>query len=501
MSGWICVERPARCGARAAARAAAASVAAAAAAGAVPAGHDDIFRIDGRPPVSAVVTAGGTWNPRAALETEMGRRAAGVLALYDRATIAELLRCATARPAPPHESARRVALVHLRAADGASRVVGILRAANGTPLAAPLDPRPPGGGGDGRRPAGNSGAVAVLLDPARLARVSSRWPAYRGGFEAPPLESAMRLVLERPYAPGRLVMDRRTMSDRLYRGMPVAVQDADRDLGNETLHARIPSGYDARHPAGLLVWSSPTADGRIPIALDQALDELGLVGVAAADAGNDRGVPEKFQLVFDAVATAAERFHVDERRVYIAGMSGGGKVCSILALCFPEVFAGALAIVGFGTYAELDDSFGGHRMPYFARPRDDRLELGRTRRIALVGGVLDYNYREMVERQRRLEADGFSGIRFFAWDDMGHEMPSPQRFAEAMRWVDEPLRKRRAEADAAAAAQLLEYLTSRRDDPRPADEHDRQTLRGIVEAAPWSRAAWDALRWLEAPWG
>jgi predicted esterase len=446
----------------------------------------DVLRVAGRRPHDIVVARGESWDRTLPLDTAMGRMAAGVYARYEKEAVGRLLRCATRDPLPPTEpdTTRRIAVLHLSLRDGeqVSRVE-VLRLADGSLGARALES--PGSG--------------VRLDAKRLETLAADWPAYRGALEAspddPPGASA---VMPQPYVPGSITMTARTLKARLYRGLPVRIVDADRDLARETLHARLPAGYDPRRPSGLLVWSSPTPDGRIPAALGEGLDELGIVCVAADNAGNERDVPDKFQLVFDAIASARERYHIDERRVYIAGMSGGGKVASILGLCFPEVFAGAVAIVGVGTHSRLDESWGRYRPAYFVRPREPVLAQARQRRLALMSGPPDFNYKEMVERATLLEADGFPNVKFFDYPDMAHRMPTSARFAEALRWLDEPYRRTRDEQEALAASLLDTYL-ERRDDAAPRTGDDRAALRAVVESGPWSDAAWRALELSRRP--
>ena len=200
-------------------------------------------------------------------------------------------------------------------------------------------------------------------------------------------------------------------------------------------------------------------------------------------------------MVFDAVATARARFHIDDRRIYIAGMSGGAKLASILAICFPDVFQGAVPIVGFGCYSTLDTSWAPHDSAYFAKPRGRVLELAREHRMALMGGPPDFNYREMTERAARLQADGFTNIRFFSYPDMAHVMPTADRFAEALAWVDEPARLD-IEAQDTTATMALQAYRRDRDQPAPRTDEDRAALLEILRVGPWSDAAWRALELL-----
>ncbi len=446
----------------------------------------EVFEVQGRRPDHAVITADESTNAAVSLDTAMEKAVAGVLDVHDARTIGRLLRCATRTPMTEEAAAhgQRIAVLALsRRGAPAVKAVEVLRLADGSIGARPITP----------------GARGILLRRSRFEELAAGWNPYRGGFDpqTPAGPVAESFALTPPYVPGRITLDAATQRQRLYRGLAVRTEDPDRELDRETFHARLPAGYDPRYPAGLVVWSSPSPRGVIPCVLGPALDELNLICVGSDNTGNQRDVPDKFQLVFDAVATAGARFHLDERRIYVAGMSGGGKVGSILAMCFPEVFAGAVAIVGFGSHSALDDSWGEHRSPYFAKPRGRWLRLARAHRMALMGGPLDFNFREMQARQALLEADGFANIRFFSYPDMAHVMPTASRFSEAIRWVDEPYRRARR-AEAAEASSALSAYRRGRGQAAPASDADREALRRVIETAPWSEAAWEALDLLRA---
>jgi hypothetical protein len=110
----------------------------------------------------------------------------------------------------------------------------------------------------------------------------------------------------------------------------------------------------------------------------------------------------------------------------------------------------------------------------------------------------DFNDEEMLKRSALLEADGFDRVHFFTDPDMGHRMTTPQRFAEALRWVDEPCRQARDKRSARAASLLAAYLDGR-DDPHARSDEDRTPLRLVIETAPFSDAAWRALAFSRNP--
>jgi len=41
-----------------------------------------------------------------------------------------------------------------------------------------------------------------------------------------------------------------------------------------------------------------------------------------------------------------EKFKIDNQRIYVAGLSGGGKIATILGVAFPDVFRGGFYFVG-----------------------------------------------------------------------------------------------------------------------------------------------------------
>ncbi|MEE9131693.1 MAG: prolyl oligopeptidase family serine peptidase [Phycisphaerales bacterium] len=446
------------------------------------AAQENIFHVDGRRPHHAVVTVDASWDESIPRGTPMARLVAGVLAEYDTKTIGKLLRCATNTTAPT-QAGQLTAVIHLSRADSPhTKQVELHHLADGTIVASSrLEHQ----------------TQRIVLDRRKFDVTAGDWPAFRGGFEITPDDAlgGSGFAMPQPYIPAAITMTLRTMKQRLYAGMPVRTENADRDLNQETLHVRLPAGYAPRRRAGLLVWSSPSPRGEIPRVFHDALDEMSFVCVGIDNAGNDRDVPDKFQLIFDAVANARQRYHIDDERIYITGMSGGGKVSSTLMMCFPDLFRGAISIVGFGTYAKLDDRWGKHHYPYFAKPKHDRLQLAKSHRMALMGGPLDFNYEEMMERQKRLEADGFDRIRFLSFPDMAHQMPTRQRFLEALRWIDEPYDVARGKRAADAHEAMLAYLTGR-EDQRPTSERDRAAIVQLIHDYPWTDAAWKALELL-----
>jgi predicted esterase len=327
----------------------------------------------------------------------------------------------------------------------------------------------------------NEAAAARLLDPDKLEPLINDWPTYAGDFASTPAP-ADPFPLSAPYYCSRTVLNKPTLGDRFLRGRTTSIDAADRLLKLEKMIVRLPAGYTPRTPAGLLVWIDAGDDGTPPACLHGALDAANVVAIGIANCGNTRPIANRYQLSLDAVATAGRRYHLDPRRVYISGISGGGRVSSILAACFPDVFTGCIPIVGMSCY-ELVATPHRRYAPVFAKPPARLMALLRTRRIAPITGGRDFNGPEITAAAQALRGDGLQ-VRVFELVGMGHELPKPELFAEAFTWVDEPYQRlRRAEIEAAER----EIKAAR------AKPDDRGAALKVTQAGPWTLAAWAAL--------
>jgi hypothetical protein len=341
----------------------------------------------------------------------------------------------------------------------------------------------------------DDGAGAFVLDATRVVGL---WGGPRtfflGSFERLAEGEArtkrLRFGLGRR---GDLVVDRRALASRFFGGFDPP-REARLKVGEEFVTVRLPAGYDARRPAGLLVWVSPSESGWPPTGFDAVADELGLILAGCDRSGNEREVADRLQLAIDAMALVMERWHVDGRRVYVAGMSGGGKVATMLLGCCPELFAGCVPIVGTGWWRAVPAGEGMVWPAVFGRPTKEARELVRSRRVAPVTGREDFNYDPVVKFSREMEADGVE-VKVFDVPGLGHEMPGAEVLGEAVRWVDEPWRAVRAGEEARGRSLMAAHVEEFGEGP-PRDEAGRASLVRMTAEAAWTEEAWRALEWL-----
>jgi len=462
-----------------------------------------VFEVAGAPPSHALMTVAddlpaGPW-PTVSTSSPMLLNLGGYVGVLTAAQVGQLGNCVrTGGKAPElNGTFRRVCTVHLidRAGVDAKRVE-ILTGSDGVTAARE---RAEGGAAAGR---------TVLLDPAKYLPLSIGWPRYRGPYSsgspglADPAAAQVTIAegtvveMARPLAPSPLYLDEKTFGDRFISGGRSNALRIARKLEDEKFFVRVPAGLDAKKPACLLIYINAMQGGEPPQVLFKGLDQLGIACVGIENAGNDRPVVDRFQLVIDALFAASERIHIDPRRVYLSGISGGGRCCMRLQCCFPDYFTGAVPIVGTSAYFDTPLGNGKRSPAGFDRPSAARFTLLRSRRIGVITGPADFNYGEIVAMTKRLTDDRLQ-VRVFE-HEMGHQLPTADWFAEAIGWVDGPYQETAAK-EAADAQQVLDgYIKRWGDVPPPAgDTRAREELVKVTRVGPWTAAAWRAVELLK----
>jgi hypothetical protein len=193
----------------------------------------------------------------------------------------------------------------------------------------------------------------------------------------------------------------------------------------------LPSTYTPDRTWSLLLAFHPAARGRLMVEKFQAAAEQ--YGYIVAASNNSRNGP---YAVSSAAAQAmssdvGRRFAIDGRRVYLAGMSGGARVATGIALGNNSI-AGVIA-----SSAGYPDS----------QPRG-------TVPFAIFGtaGTEDFNYIEMRQLDRKLTSP-----HFLAVFNGGHMLPPDAVAFEAIEWMElHAMRSGRRGRDETAIGRILE---------------------------------------------
>ncbi|MEL6330762.1 MAG: PHB depolymerase family esterase [Planctomycetota bacterium] len=421
------------------------------------------------------------WIPRA----RMLRDLAGVIASAEAGALRELRRAMPTRPRLMSEPAGEG---RWRLNVAGTHSVRMLGTSSGDLVAVRASGRE-----DGR-------VWVASVDERRFEAVSSAWhlPA---SSEPPDTDAWSDLPLgqpaEIPTTPvaSPILFDDAETRRRFYEGGRSVYLGTTRTIENETAVVRLPRGYDPSKRWGVLVWVSPSVRGTPPGSVWRTADEFGLVCIGFNNSHNQRPAMDRVQLACDAVETVAAHVNLDRERVYVSGLSGGGRITSFLHRSAPDVFMGFVSIVGLNSEHQIHTGEANYYWrSSFSKPAGEIERLRLQRRIAAVTGPTDGNYNEMKNRTERLRRDGYEA-RFFDYPELGHTMCSPDQFREAFMWVDGP-RREAAEAGLAEAESLLAEYRERFGETPPETDEARDLLDGVCQAAPWSEPALEAARLL-----
>ena len=224
----------------------------------------------------------------------------------------------------------------------------------------------------------------------------------------------------------------------------ISIDDKQRySPSDESFEVFVPHSYDAERPFGLLVWVSPMPSGRLPQMWEQAIEQHNLIWIGANHSGNERGVAVRFGLALDAVHNMTRRYAIDESRVYVAGFSGGGKVASMLAVIYPDVFDGAIPMGGANFYRSIPipDKKNMIWPANFAQPPTKMFERARKdARIVFLIGTEDFNYQPVkVTFEAGYMADKFEHVALLEVPGLEHKLADETWLERAIRTLDEPL--------------------------------------------------------------
>lgn len=210
------------------------------------------------------------------------------------------------------------------------------------------------------------------------------------------------------------------------------------DLVREKFRVVIPATYRPETAWGLFVWIDASPQPNLSMDWVPILAEKKLLFVGADNTGNGRNMFDRCRLAVDAVHNMKSRFHVDPDRVYVSGISGGGRVASNVGIAYADVFTGTFPIVGVNFYKPIPT--GEPNMFWLPRYQPDAriLESAKAKnRYVLLTGEKDFN-RENALRVYRdgFQAEGFRHALYLEVPGMGHGKPPADWFAKGIEFLD-----------------------------------------------------------------
>jgi pimeloyl-ACP methyl ester carboxylesterase len=193
-----------------------------------------------------------------------------------------------------------------------------------------------------------------------------------------------------------------------------------------------PSEIESREPLGLVVHishSQTTPDGNMGHPFKHAVDARRLVMIAANRAGNPDSISWRVMCAVAATELAKRRYNIQAERVYLTGVSGGGLVTSYAMLRYPDIFCGAMPIVGMNPLSEWEST----NIPSAVLGK-----FYKSTRLAVLEGSKDYN-RDQAKEAFSFYKPKMSLATYIEDPNGGHGVPDTEYLDRALDFMDAPL--------------------------------------------------------------
>jgi len=183
----------------------------------------------------------------------------------------------------------------------------------------------------------------------------------------------------------------------------------------------VPDNYRAAKPAGLMVYISPTPSGEIPRGWKPVMDQRNMLWIAASHSGNSVVVSRRVIYAIVAPTLAGKHYKIDRERIYLSGLSGGGKMASMVAIDHAQLFKGAVYNCGVNFWDNHP-------------PR--RFELVKQNHYVFITGTLDQALEPTRKAYKQYRKAGVEHSKLMVIRDMTHRNPSSFDFDKALQYLD-----------------------------------------------------------------
>ena len=173
--------------------------------------------------------------------------------------------------------------------------------------------------------------------------------------------------------------------------------------------------------------------------MEPILEKRKLIAIAAYKSGNSRNIFDRFRLAIDAAFNMGNRFNIDPARVYVSGFSGGGRVASMVAVAYADLFSGAIPLCGVNFYTDIPSEPGKH-WPRGYVPVEPALKIAKeSGRYVLVTGEKDMNLKNTrAVYEEGFKKEGFKHALLLEVPALGHAPPPAEWLEKGLEFLDRP---------------------------------------------------------------
>ncbi len=184
----------------------------------------------------------------------------------------------------------------------------------------------------------------------------------------------------------------------------------------------VPTTYDANKPSGIMVYISPQNSIKTPNGWMDIMEQNNLIWVAATQSGNKVMAGKRVLMAVMALPLLQKNYAINGNRIYVSGLSGGGRVASIVATQYPNIFKGGIYNCG--------SNFWGDQTP-------TQIDLIKQNRFVFVTGSEDFNLEDTKSVRSKYRKAGVENTKLMVIPRMGHQNPNRRKFTQAIKYLDE----------------------------------------------------------------
>jgi predicted esterase len=172
------------------------------------------------------------------------------------------------------------------------------------------------------------------------------------------------------------------------------------------------------------------------------LDDRKYIFVAAQNAGNDQPRGRRLGLAVMAALKAMKIYHIDPKRVYAAGFSGGARMSGLLGFYQSDIFRGTIQNCGADFYksvpivdATSQVDTAGHPYGLLEASGAD-VRGARSVRFVLITGTNDFRRSNILDIfHGGFEKDGFQA-KLFDVPGMEHDICDGETLSRALDFLE-----------------------------------------------------------------
>jgi len=231
--------------------------------------------------------------------------------------------------------------------------------------------------------------------------------------------------------------------------IPNDATERDYELSRESFVVRVPENYKAPSPGvpgegetryGLLAFIAPGESGEVPREFEALLAKHRLIWVGANHVGNKRAVWIRIGLTLDGIYNVKKRYDIDPNRIFVSGVSGGGRVASFMGVCYADVVRGGIYIIGTDYFKQLPTGRNPNEYwpkAYDAPPGKVLLAAKKQSRHVMLNGETDQNRFQSKAIAEQMKRDGFEHVTYLEAPGVGHRLPGEEWVEKAIEKLDE----------------------------------------------------------------